>query len=749
MADFAVGTRGTLRITDDGTTVRFYVLCSDPATYVGSYRWFGTVNGVSVGGTTTLGSGFGSRLLGAWTVTSSQYVSIGQQATGTSGLGGYYSSPGVYIGRATVPAAPSNKSVGKITATSFQHVFQGNSNGGSAITKWEVQLATNSSFSPVARTGNNSPNDGTIDHTNLQNHTQYWSRVRGWNSVGAGPWAPAVTATTLGHPTAPRSPVATPSPSVTGRVSLSWTVPATTGAGGIVGYNIYRDGVQISTTTGTGTTYTDDGLVPYQSYAYTIAARNAYSTSVSGVGPQSTAVTVIAPGPPSPPTGLTGASDNTIPGKVNLSWTAPVNTGAGGITGYTVRLADGTFIANTTGTGTTYSPTGLTPGVTYTFVVTARNALADTEGSESAYSNQVVITPIGEPQAPTGVTVTPSTTTSNRLLVSWTPPAGVLSGYSIFSRVNGADTLLAKVSTNHTTYAVDNLTAGQTTSYVVRARTVYTDTLANGYPGNWGGPASAAASGTATVNNAQAPVVGLNAVSNNTNAVFNGTYTINGVTATTIRYAKTNANIPVALSSGTVLNATNAIFNGSYVIDTPTARTFTYAKTNANISALDAAGTMTNDTNVSLNGSVTVTAVNTGANTLSYSKTGANVTARAVPVNTPPGGVNKITNLSSTIFNGTGFVITDISSATTFSYAKTNANVAESNASGTAYNTTNRDIFNGTYTITNLPAYNVVKYAKTASNVTPARTWFEPNGTLERAASPSTLDIKFRSGWAG
>jgi hypothetical protein len=467
------------------------------------------------------------------------------------------------------------------------------------------------------------------------------------------------------------------------------------------------------------------------------------------MGPQSVEASGVAPGPPSAPQNLTGASSTSSPGVVNLSWTAPVNAGAGGITGYTIRLADDTPIATTTGTGTTYTVTGLTPGVAYTFKVAARNALADAEGSLSPWSNQVIITPIGEPAAPTGVTVIDSPTASNRLELSWTAPSGSLSGYSIFQQVNGTGpfVLIAKINASNTRYAIDDLPAGVTQRFHVRARTIYTDTLANGYPGNWGGPPSVDVAAAATVNSTQTPLT-TSSVSSVTNALFNGTFTITQVTANTLRYAKVGPNVPLTASGGSIQNITNALFNGTFTISTPTPTTVTYAKTAANVASLaTSGGTATNTSNQEFNGTFVVTAVNSGANTISYNNTGAAVTARAVPVNAAPGQYSRVTNLSNTIFNGVGKVITAITDYT-ISYAQTNANVAENNAAGTVTNTTNRDVFNGTYAVDSIPAYNVVQYTKVAANIA-KRTWRLPNGLLSRALSPSTVDIRFRSGWSG
>lgn len=66
--------------------------------------------------------------------------------------------------------------------------------------------------------------------------------------------------------------------------SLSWT--AVTVDGGISEYRIYRDGVQVGTST--TTTYTDDGLTASTSYEYQVTA---VATNGGTESEKSTAVT--------------------------------------------------------------------------------------------------------------------------------------------------------------------------------------------------------------------------------------------------------------------------------------------------------------------------------------------------------------------------------------------------------------------------------------------------------------------------
>lgn len=87
--------------------------------------------------------------------------------------------------------------------------------------------------------------------------------------------------------------------------ALNWTAPASS-TDPVVGYQVFRDGAQLTTAVVTGVTYTDRAIAPSTTYTY-------YVVSVDAAGAQSTAsnsVSVVVPAPPvetpAPPTGLTG-----------------------------------------------------------------------------------------------------------------------------------------------------------------------------------------------------------------------------------------------------------------------------------------------------------------------------------------------------------------------------------------------------------------------------------------------------------
>ena len=82
---------------------------------------------------------------------------------------------------------------------------------------------------------------------------------------------------------------------------------------------------------------------------------------------------------PDAPTSLTATASGTT--TINLSWTAPPNNGGSVITGYKIEVSSngGTSwtdrVANTNSTSTTYSHTGLSPGTTRHYRVSAINSV--------------------------------------------------------------------------------------------------------------------------------------------------------------------------------------------------------------------------------------------------------------------------------------------------------------------------------------------------------------------------------------
>lgn len=101
---------------------------------------------------------------------------------------------------AVPPSQPVAPTVGSITQNSASATWSAPSSGGSTITSYDIQIATNSGFT----TGLVTTNVTTLskNFTGLAPGTNYWVRVRANNAIGSGSYSGATAFTTVsGKPT--------------------------------------------------------------------------------------------------------------------------------------------------------------------------------------------------------------------------------------------------------------------------------------------------------------------------------------------------------------------------------------------------------------------------------------------------------------------------------------------------------------------------------------------------------------------
>ena len=179
------------------------------------------------------------------------------------------------------------------------------------------------------------------------------------NVVGPGPYSNVVAATTADVPGAPSGLTAT---GEIGQIVLSWSAP---GSGGspILHYDIVIDGTTTVQVTTPG--YTDTGLANGSTHSYVVTAVNAVGSSASA---SDAATTPDAPGAPS---GLSATT--TIPGEIDLDWTAPANNGSS-ITGYDI-YRDGSLYITTSATN--YQDAGLGSAESHAYYVIAHTGVGD------------------------------------------------------------------------------------------------------------------------------------------------------------------------------------------------------------------------------------------------------------------------------------------------------------------------------------------------------------------------------------
>ncbi|MBL7497382.1 DUF11 domain-containing protein [Frankia sp. CNm7] len=222
-------------------------------------------------------------------------------------------------------------------------------------------------------------------------------------------------------------------------------------------------------------------LLPCQSGpaagCFTVNANGSLSISSMPARATATAVTVAVvtagvagttsytytsvPGTPAAPTATAGVSSATV------SWTAPPANGSP-ITGYVVTpylngvaQAPRSFDA----TATSRILTGLTPGGSYTFTVTAVNAVGT--GAPSPVSNAVV--PYALPAAPTITAVSAGSTSAT---LSWTAPAAngsPITGYVVTPFIGGVAQTPQTFSATATTQTLTGLQGGTTYTFQVAA----------------------------------------------------------------------------------------------------------------------------------------------------------------------------------------------------------------------------------------------------------------------------------------
>jgi chitodextrinase len=175
-------------------------------------------------------------------------------------------------------------------------------------------------------------------------------------------------------PSAPTNLTAT-APS-SNRVDLSWNASADNV--GVTGYEVFRGGALVGTTTGTN--YTDPTVSADTTYTYEVTARDGAGNR-SAFSNNATVTTPPDNEPPSAPSALTATASTA--NRVDLSWGASSdNTG---VTGYEV-FRGGALLATTP--ATSYSDTTVGAGTSYTYQVKARDAA----GNRSTFSNSVTVT---------------------------------------------------------------------------------------------------------------------------------------------------------------------------------------------------------------------------------------------------------------------------------------------------------------------------------------------------------------------
>jgi chitodextrinase len=195
-----------------------------------------------------------------------------------------------------------------------------------------------------------------------------------------------ISASTVADSTPPSTPTNFSSTTQTDTtLSFSWTAGTDNIAVG--GYNIYRNNLMLTSTT--GTSFTDSGLNINTSYSYKIQT---YDTS-GNLSPMSTPVTTSTiPDlvPPSIPANLSSTAQTN--NSIDLMWDSASDDV--GVASY-ILYRNGTLIANLS--GTTYTDTGRYFSTSYSYSVAA----VDTSGNVSQRSSPLLVSTLADLVPPT------------------------------------------------------------------------------------------------------------------------------------------------------------------------------------------------------------------------------------------------------------------------------------------------------------------------------------------------------------
>lgn len=262
---------------------------------------------------------------------------------------------GAYMAKAVAPATPANLTVvnGSVTTTSVGLTWD----GVSGVAGYDI-YRNGTSTVYATTTGTGFTDSGLAPLTTYTYYVDAFDASNTKSVVSA-----SVATTTLADTAAPSQPLSFGasifSPT---QINLSWA--SSTDNVGVVGYKVFRNSVQVGTTSAIN--FSDTGLTAGTPYTYYVEAYDAagnISINSGSVNISTPATDTIAP---SIPANLTATAISSS--QINLAWSASTDNVL--TTGYYVYRSDVVAPIATVNTNS-YSNTGLTASTTYSYSVAA------------------------------------------------------------------------------------------------------------------------------------------------------------------------------------------------------------------------------------------------------------------------------------------------------------------------------------------------------------------------------------------
>jgi titin len=321
-----------------------------------------------------------------------------------------------------------------------------------------------SNFAQIAQVG-----AGIVNYSNtgLATGTNYSYRVRGYNLGGDSSYSNTATANTSTPPLAAPLNLAATTISTT-EIDLTWT----DNSGNEDGFKIERcqgsgctNFAEIDQVSAGVVSYSNTGLTSGATYIYRVRAFNAGGNSAySNTSSATTSVTA-----PAAPLNLSASTLSST--RIDLTWTDNSNNEDG----FKIERCQGSGCTNFTQIDQvaagiiSYSNTGLTSGMTYTYRLRAFNG-----GGDSSYSNTAsATTSTPPPAAPLNLAATAVSSTGIDL--TWTDNSSNEDGFKI-ERCQGSGCTnfaqIDQVGSGIVNYSNTGLATGTNYSYRVRAYNV-------------------------------------------------------------------------------------------------------------------------------------------------------------------------------------------------------------------------------------------------------------------------------------